>query len=482
MPFVPSSRLARRVLRIAAHLGVALGLVSCADLPAGRAIRIGTAGTSHAVCSNHFIGHQNPDTVYQEEVAPDGGMKLLGWGIRVQVDDERKEVTTRLAGLFENCAVYREGLGCTVLHGDAVPPALDPRDLPPRLSDPDDGFAPPQAVTAQDPALRAAIDQAFAEPGSAPFLRTKAVVVVHRGRVVGERYEPGIGVDTALHGHSMTKSVSNALVGVLTRDGRLKPGEPGQIKAWDSPADPRRVITIDQLLRNSSGLAFDEYAGGWDPASRMWFTERDMSAYAATAHPEAVPGTRWAYSDLGFMLVSRAVRDATGGNAGSFLRYAHRELFDPAGMRHVSFEFDETGTPLGPSHMYASARDWARFGLLYLNDGVAGGKRILPEGWVRETITPKIDAGYGSGFWLNTTSAPNSLCGNFGMPGAPADAYFARGYLGQYTVVVPSRQLVIVRLGVSFGHCGRIAEVGQLVKGVVQAIDASAAVAQSSLP
>jgi len=279
----------------------------------------------------------------------------------------------------------------------------------------------------------------------------------------------------------MTKSVMNALVGVLVRDGRmsLEQGVP----QWQTADDPRRVITVDHLLRNSSGLPLDEYAGGWDPASRMWFIERDMTAFAAQAQPEAPPDTRWNYSDRGFMVVSRMVRDATGGDAAGLLAYAHRELFDPIGMRHVTFEFDATGTPLGPSHMYASARDWARFGLLYLNDGMAGGRRILPENWVKESTTSAVPgAAYGSGFWLNTLGTPNNLCGPWGMPGVPSDAYFARGYLGQYTVVVPSRQLVVVRLGVSHGHCGHIESVGKLVQSVVAVIDSPNATTAQSAP
>ncbi len=480
MPFTLASLIRRRPVRVAVQVAVAASLVSCADLPAGRAIRIGTSSVSHALCSNHFIGGQPADTVYREEMAPDRGQKLIGWAMNYQVDETRREVTTTVLGGFEKRAVYKEGLGCTVLHGGAVPPALAARDVPPRLPEPADGFAPPEPVTAADPVIRAAIDEAFVEPAEPPHRHTKAVVVVHRGRVIGEAYAPGIGVDTALHGHSITKSVTNALVGVLAREGRLKPWEAGQIKAWQSPDDPRRAITIDQLLGMVSGLPGDEYAGGWDASSRMWFVERDMAAYAATARPDAEPGKRWAYSDLGLMLVSRAVRDASGGDAGSFLRFAHRELFDPVGMRHVTFEFDETGTPLGPSHLYASARDFARFGLLYLNDGMAGGRRILPEGWVKNASTPKTDAAYGSGFWLNTSQAANGLCGQFGMPGAPADAYFARGYLGQYVVIVPSRQLVVVRLGVSYGQCGQVNNAGKLVKAVVDALDAKPALAQSA--
>src|SRR6185369_4875422 len=152
MPFTLLSFLRRRPVRVVIQVAVAASLVSCADLPAGRAIRIGTSSVSHALCSNHFIGGQSADAVYREEMAPDRGQKLIGWAMNYRVDDVRREVTTTVLGGFEKRAVYRDGLGCTVLHGDAVPPALAARDLPPRLPDLDDGFAPSNPVTATDPA------------------------------------------------------------------------------------------------------------------------------------------------------------------------------------------------------------------------------------------------------------------------------------------------------------------------------------------
>lgn len=466
----------RRAVSIAAATVLILSLLSCANLPPGRAVRIGTASVSHILCSNVFISHQDAAQVYREEIEPDGGIRLIHWGLQYNIDRERREVTTRFAGGFEQRAIYRDGLGCLVAHGD----------LPATVRVEDKGSvaardaAGPRPVVAQNPRIRAAIDEAFAEPDSPSGRRTKAVVVMQGGRIIGERYADGVGVETPLHGHSMTKSVMNALVGVLVREGRLCVKQPASIPEWQSPDDPRHAITVDQLLRNSSGIPADEYSGGWDPASRMWFIERDMAAFAATAKPDVPPNTRWAYSDRGFMLVSRILRDAVGGNAAGVLDFAHRELFDPIGMRHVTLEFDAVDTPLGPSHMYASARDWARFGQLYLDDGVVNGRRILPENWVAEARTPTLDAAYGSSFWLNTRNTPNPLCGQWGLPGAPRDAYFARGYLGQFAVIVPSRQLVIVRMGVSFGRCSEIASVGKLVAEVVAALDAARSSAQSA--
>ena len=450
----------------------AVALAGCAVGQPARALRIATASTSHTLCSGLFVSGRDPAQTYLEEMRPEPGMGLIDWGLRYRVDRERREVTATFAGAFDARAVYRDGFGCLVVHGDLpadAAPSTEPESA--LLHD----FARAEPVSAQDKRIRAAVDDAFVEPGPQPSRYTKAVVVVHRGRVIAERYAPGVGVDTPLHGHSVSKSVANALVGILARQGKLSPSGAAPVAVWHARADdPRAHVTIDQLLRMSSGLPWDETWGGFDAATRMWFVEHDMARFAEQGELESVPGTRWNYSNRGYILVSRAVRDAVGGRAADVVAFARRELFAPAGMRHAVIEFDATGTPLLSSHVYASARDWARFGLLYLHDGIADGRRILPEGWVRATTTPTLDTGYGAGFWLNNTDTPNAMSEHWGMLGAPADTFFGRGYLGQFVVVVPSRQLVVVRLGVTHRRGGDVASVGRLVERIVQALEAQA--------
>jgi len=204
----------------------------------------------------------------------------------------------------------------------------------------------------------------------------------------------------------------------------------------------------------------------------MWFTESDKAAFAARTPLANAPGTVWAYSNLGYELASRMVGDAIGGGPAEIAAFAQRELFALLGMSHAVMEFDGAGTLSGSNAMFATAREWAQFGLLYLNDGVAGGRRILPEGWVKYSTTPTLSMGYGAGFWLNTTDAemPVWSGAHWGMPGAPRDAYFARGYLGQYIVIVPSENLVVVRFGSSHIPGGDIEGVGALVRDVIAAL------------
>lgn len=182
--------------------------------------------------------------------------------------------------------------------------------------------------------------------------------------------------------------------------------------------------------------------------------------------------TVWHSSNRSTLLVSRVVRDTAGGSAKTVRRWAADALFGPAGMRDVTVGFDATGTPVLSSNVYASARDWARFGQLYLDRGWAGGRQVLPAGWVQHARAPTLGTGDGAGFWLNTTDARNEWGGHWGLPGAPADAFFGRGHLGQYVVVVPSRQLVVVRLGLAHRPGGEIAGVGRLVADLVRWVDA----------
>jgi len=208
----------------------------------------------------------------------------------------------------------------------------------------------------------------------------------------------------------------------------------------------------------------------FDPSAQMVFNERDMAAFAARAPLRARPGTAWNYTNGNTLLLSRLIRDQTGGSAASVLDFAHRELFDKLGMRGVILEFDATSTPIGSSHMLAPARAWARFGQLYLDDGVVGGSRILPAGWVdySATLTPGSETyGYGAGFWTDRGSSDGArIRAGFGLP---PDAFMARGAFGQYVVIVPSARLVVVRMGMAFTPRDDMETVGRLVADVIAA-------------
>lgn len=442
-----------------------------------RAVRVPVHFASHQLCSAVFVGGLDPADYYREAIQPKFGP--LGKLIRYEIDCERSEVRVSLAGRVSSRAVDEGAYGCRVIHpGDGVGAARNKKcaswsrsSLPLNVE--------PEPVVPGHAALSQALDHAFVEPATAPHRWTKAVVILHRGQVIAERYAPGISPVTPLHGWSMTKSVTNALVGILVRDGKLDVNGPAPIAEWSGHNDPRRRISIDQMMRMVSGISCGQslHFGWWtifDTDTHMEFDMPDQFGFATSRGLRAEPGREWRYTNCNFVLLSRIVRDAVGGDAEAMRQFMERELFGPLGIEHATLEYDSAGTPLGTIHMWASARDWARFGLLYLRDGVSsGGRRILPEGWVDDSarLTPQSDAyGYGAGFW---TQRGNSSAGRERIAaGFPADSFMALGSQGQYTIVIPSEDLVIVKLGNSYTPHDDIVAVARLVRETIAALHA----------
>ncbi|XUM23548.1 serine hydrolase domain-containing protein [Bradyrhizobium oligotrophicum S58] len=438
-----------------------------------RALRVATTVVAEMICAKTYVSGLDPHTVFAETMERPG-LRRLRAVMRYRVEPDMRMVEVSLLGLHATRAAHHDGLGCVTFQGQKPPyvPHTDVaalRAAAPAPALPD--FAGDAAVEPGDPALKAALDHAFEEPASPPFRRTKAVVVVKDGRLIAERYAPDIGVDTPLIGFSMTKTVTNALLGILTRQGRLSPSIPAPVAEWREARDPRHDITIEQLMRMTSGLALDETNSGFDPSSQMDI-HRDMAGFAVHAPLIAPPGQRWAYSSASTQILARIIRDATGGPEQA-IEFAWRELFHPLGMRSATLQFDGTGTLQGYGNMLASARDWAKLGLLYLGDGVAGDTRILPEGWVAMSATATLDTDYGAGLWTNRSKHVHAL--GRARAGIPADAFFAFGLLGQRLVIVPSQRMVVARLGDSVDPDGDIKGVARLVREVIAATGATAA-------
>lgn len=432
-----------------------------------RAIRVATSAVADAVCAKTFVSGLDPQIVFAETMDRPG-IRRLRWGMLYRLDRAAGIVDVAVIGMFGSRAAFHDGLGCVLLHGSNAPyvlksdiEALKLPKSPPLLPD----IAGAAVVEPTDPALKAALDHAFEEPAAPPFRRTKAVVVVHDGKVIAERYAAGIGPATQLPGFSMTKSVVNALLGILTQQGLVTPSMPAPVPEWRATSDPRHEIEVEHLMRMTSGLALDEDNSGFDPSNQMYLYD-DMAGFAMKAPMIAPPGSRWFYSSATTQILARIVRDAVGGPEQT-LAFAWRELFNPLGMRDVTLQFDASGTLQGSANMLASARDWARFGLLYLDDGVAGDRRILHEDWVDFCASATLDTDYGAGFWTNRSEHENAR-GRVHL-GIPRDAFFASGFLGQRIVIIPSRHLVVVRLGDSVDPTGDIRGLGRLVKEVIAA-------------
>ena len=432
--------------------GVALILLGVAYL-AWQVMLIGNGYVAKTVCSGVFVSSRKPQAIRNADIeANDPAFLRL---VVPLVDRSARTVTAKFLGLGERVAVYRGALGCTLAIGedplelasralpaDTAPPPLD------RWATTGSGAGTSDALARA--AVAAALEYAFTEPGPNPARRTRAVVVVHDGLLAAERYASGFGRDSVLAGWSMRKTAVNALAGVLVRDGALALDRPIDAPEWDAPDDPRRAITTRQMLQMSSGLQFSESARNpLGDLVRMLFGTANAAHVAAEKPLAAPPGTRWSYSSGTTNVLARALRRAVGGSDANYFTFPRRALFAPLGMTTAVMEPDAAGGLVGSSFMFASARDWARLGQLYLQDGVWEGSRILPGGWVAFTTTPAPASGgaYGAHVWLRLPPryAPA------GEAGVPRDAYHAVGHEGQFVTIVPSRRLVVVRLGLSVG-------------------------------
>lgn len=307
-----------------------------------------------------------------------------------------------------------------------------------------------------DDALRAKVDallaRAFDGDRPAALAHTRAMLVVQGGKIVAERYSEGIGKDTRLQSWSMSKSFLHAALGMAVVDGKLNLQAPAPVPEWKDPSDPRHAITLRQLAQMTSGLAFTEnYGDPFGEAMQMLFGAGSGDVGHAAASQAAVhpPGTFWFYSSSSANIVSRALRDALGGRE-AYRDFLRTRLFTPLGIKSAVPEFDASGTWIGSSYVHATARDFARFGLLYLRGGTWEGRQILSRDWVDFARTPTLASKglYGEFFWLN---APDPDTGAPAIAAElPTDVFMARGFGGQFITIVPSRDAIIVMLNADY--------------------------------
>jgi hypothetical protein len=353
---------------------------------------------------------------------------------RNRVDRENRTVTSRF--LWRKAtAVYRDGWGVTLLRGGKVadlqaePYPLAPAEPVAERLIPGDSAL----ISRLEPIAEKLVDE-HAYNGT-PF----AFVVLHKGELVAERYRAGMDEGMRLLSWSMAKSFTNALIGIMARDSLVDIFAPMDIPEWQG--DGRRAITLNDLMQMQSGLSWNEDYGNRSDVNLMLHRERDMGLFALSKPLEYEPGTHWYYSSGSTNIVMRYLRGRFASDA-EFLSYMRKRLFLPLGIWNAVFEPDMTGTPVGSSYLYVTARDYARFGQLYLDDGCVGDERILPEGWVSYTMTPASasEGRYGAFFWLNRDGS---------TPDAPEDMFSCVGHDGQNIFIIPSRDLVVVLLGYS---------------------------------
>ncbi|MEO9338143.1 serine hydrolase [Mesorhizobium sp. SB112] len=411
-------------------------------------IRVGSGYSAKIVCSNVFLAGRNPKDVLEVDVQAPGHplLRLMS----VDVDEGTGTVTAGLFGLLgKSVAIYREGLGCTsfpngpadvdrVVTGPLVEAAQGEGMWP------DGGQVPPPS-----PEIAAILnDSQLAGPGM------RAIVVVRDGQIVGEKYADGFSDKTRLLGWSMTKTVNAALIGTAVKAGKMNIESGGLFPAWN--ADGRSAINVDSLMGMSSGLEFNEDYGDVTDVTRMLFLESDMARFAETKPLAGEAGKLFNYSSGTTVMLSRLWQDAVGTDQA--VDWPKDSLFSPIGMNNAVMEMDAAGTYVGSSYLYATARDWARFGQFLLQDGTWKGAEILPEGfvsWMRQAALAS-DGWYGRGqLWLKGPARGDTDTNPDKRFGLPADTYWMLGHDGQSAAIIPSKGLVIVRLGLTpskFGY------------------------------
>lgn len=382
------------------------------------------------------------------------------------VDYENKSVTTSFWGMAKQTAVYRQGFGCCLI-GDlpadslrtlTFTPPIKRREGAWRIAWPDGDLKKDTVYSEIDSIkLKSAIDAAF-DNSSEYKKRTAAVVVIYKGELIAEKYarELGITPDTRIWGWSMSKSIMNAMAGVLSKQGKLDVNAAAPVPQWLN--DRRRDITINDLMHMSSGLKWDEDYGDVSSATNMLYRSPDCYKIAIDVPYQKKSGTEWKYSSGTSNILSGIIRTLIV-NDKNYHEFPYREIFNKIGITTMIMETDAAGNFVGSSYCYATARDWARFGLLYYNDGIWKGDTILPKGWVAYTRTPVTASKgeYGAQFWLNRSKK---------LHDAPEDMFSSNGHRGQRVFIIPSRNLVIVRLGFSeegFNH-------NEFLKGILASI------------
>ena len=422
--------------------------------PPGDPLSHHIAAYAKLLCSGIFVSGMEPSFVRQT-LGDNNALAAVAHRVKAGepvVDRARREVRIPLKNGVTRIARHHGDQGCvTIPEGESTvrfKPRPVPRNLAAAASTPwpagDRLVAAP--VAGLDAAkIKAAVDAAFTPDDGL----TQAFVVTWKGRIVGERYGPGAGPTIPLEGWSMGKSIVATLLGVLMQQGAYTLDQAAPIPEWQRPGDPRQKIRIRDILQMSSGLRIraeqdPEYAyDGRYPDHWYYYVAPNAFAYAASRPQQWAPGTIGRYRNTDPVLGSYLVKLAVEKKGEDYLTFPQRALFDPLGIRSAVLEVDASGNFLTQGYDLMSGRDWARLGNLYLQDGVWNGRRILPEGYAKfvGTLAPAWKADgrpiYGGFFWIN---------GDKTFP-VPEEAYYMAGAGGQYTIIIPSHDLVVTRLG-----------------------------------
>jgi len=395
--------------------------------------------SAKSVASGHFIDGRSLETIQQG----DNDIDKIDWATN-KIDGKQRLVTSSVYGLKTRKAIYREGLGATLINDDFD--VNKHYDVPKRNFIKNDLSYPYGDKESKDTVfsnidyekLNAAVANAFDKKGE-KNKRTRSVIVIYKDRIIAEKYTDGFNKNSKILGWSMTKSLTATYFGILQKQGKINIMKPAPIAAWQN--DERKKITINDLLHMNSGLEWEEDYGKISDVTKMLFQAEDMTKSQIDKPFVGKPNNSWNYSSGTTNLLSGILRQQFKTHQ-EYLDFWYYSLLDKIGMHSALVETDMVGNFVGSSYGWATTRDWAKLGLLYLHKGNWNGEQIFDESWAKYVATPTNSSNgkYGAHFWLNA---------NGDFPDVPRDFYRCSGYQGQMVAIFPSQDLVIVRMGLS---------------------------------
>jgi len=384
---------------------------------------------AHMACSCYYLANRSIENIQLEDLSFFPMDK-----VSISHNESKRSFSATLLGLGKKTAVYKDDLGCMLLKGKDDYLVKDLIDSRRSIVKDTVHNLPLVADSFIDRNVQDIIQMAF-DSTNQFVKKTRAVLVIHKDTLIGEHYSEGIGEHTPLLGWSMTKSLANAFIGVLVKDSLLSIDDTFKETNWEDS------VSLNHLLQMSSGIQWAEIYDEVSLATRTLYDSEISAHPMMESQTEYPPGTHWEYSSGTSNYLSKIIKEAINDDK-TYQNLPYDRLFKPIGASSFIIEMDESGHYIMSSYGYASARDWSKFGLLYLHDGVWADERILPEGWVDYSVKPNgtsPEGQYGSQIWLNSQQ--------YVFPSIPKDAYVFNGFQGQHVVVIPSEKLVVVRLG-----------------------------------
>ena len=444
-----SARILLLALCAAASAGASVQPERTRYIPSGSPTELGLAGYAKVLCSAVFVSGRDPN-----EAARNSGYFLMPPELEDKptwtIDRDQKIVRMTLGGVTREAKYYGDQ-GCIIHQKDNPKIFFTPVPVTSALPDAAStpwpmGDAPdrePLAPGVDRVKLDAAVEAAFSDPAAL----TAGLVVVHKGRIIAERYMPGITKDTQLESWSMGKSITSTLFALLVKDGTYTLDQPAPVPLWQQSGDARRTIRNVDLLHMSSGLRFiatqdPDYTPdkGYPDHFFIYTGAVNVFEYSMNKPLQFPVNTEGRYRNCDPLTIGFLVKQAVTRRGEEYLTWPQRALFDRVGIRRQVLETDPYGNFIMTGYDYGTPRNWARLGMLYLQDGMWQGRRVLPEGWTKFVSTPAPawkQPVYGGLFWINGDGGWN----------IPKDAYFMAGAGGQNTFVIPSHDLVVVRMG-----------------------------------